>query len=350
MNIKEAKAFGAQSALDPLAPIIIPRRELLPHDIEIEILYCGICHTDLSVIKNEWGGTNYPVVPGHEIVGKVVAVGAWVTKFMAGDIAGVGCMVDSCRHCDYCSQGLEQFCEPGNTIVYGWPDKHLGGKTFGGFSECIVVDQDFVLHIPERLDMAAAAPLLCAGITVYSPLRHWNAGPGKKVGIVGIGGLGHLGIKMAKAMGAEIIVFTTSQGKAQDARLLGADKIILSTDKSQMEVSAKLDLIINTVSASHDINEYLHHLKVDGSLVMVGLPPEQLPLGVGNLVHGRKAVVGSNIGGIAETQEMLDFCALHRIAAEIEIIPIQDVNEAFDRLAKNDVKYRFVVDMASLNK
>lgn len=341
-------AYGAEAQLKPLQPMQIPRRSLLAQDIEIEILYCGICHTDLHMLRNDWGGAVYPMVPGHEIIGRVTVVGKEVSKLKIGDLAGVGCLVDSCRECTYCRAGLEQFCVPGNTVVYGYPDKQLGGYTFGGFSERIVVDENFVLRLPKGLDAAAAAPLLCAGITVYSPLRHWKAGPGKKVGIVGIGGLGHLAIKIASAMGAHVTVFTTSAAKGDDALTLGANEVVLSTDAEQMTVRQELDLIINTVSATHDINVYLHKLKVDGTLVMVGLPPEQLPLGVGNIVHGRKSVAGSNIGGIAETQEMLNFCAAHDIAADIELLPIQQVNEAFERLEKGNVKYRFVVDMQSL--
>lgn len=345
----DVKAYGTEAVTLPLQLMQIPRRKLLPEDVEIEILYCGICHSDLHVLRNDWGGASYPVVPGHEIVGRVTAVGNHVTRFKPGDIAGVGCLVDSCRHCDYCREGLEQFCEPGNTVVFGWPDKHLGGHTFGGFSESIVVDQNYTLHIPQgELSAAGAAPLLCAGITVYSPLKHWNIGPGKKVGIIGIGGLGHLAIKIARAMGAHVTVFTTSASKATDAKELGANEVVLSTDTAQMEMPAKLDLIIDTVSAKHEINIYLDKLKVDGALVLVGLPPEQLELGAGNVVHGRKSVAGSNIGGIAETQEMLDFCAEHEIAADVELISIHDVNQAFERLEKGDVRYRFVVDMKTL--
>ncbi|WP_158829790.1 NAD(P)-dependent alcohol dehydrogenase [Mucilaginibacter lacusdianchii] len=348
METKEVKAYGTASAEESLSPMQIPRRTLLPEDVEIEILYCGICHTDLHVLRNDWGGAVYPIVPGHEIVGRVTAAGDQVTKFKVGDVTGVGCLVDSCRHCAYCQAGLEQFCEPGNTVVFGWPDKHLGGHTFGGFSERIIVDQNYVLRVPGGLDAAAAAPLLCAGITVYSPLRHWKAGAGSKVGVIGIGGLGHLAIKMASAMGAEVTVFTTSEAKADDARALGATEVFLSTDADRMPQSGKLDLIIDTVSAQHDINVYLHQLRVDGTLVLVGLPPEQLPMGAGNVVHGRKAVAGSNIGGIGETQEMLDFCAERGITADIETIAIQDVDQAFKRLEKGDVKYRFVVDMRTL--
>lgn len=348
MKINEVKAYGTDAAQMPLKPMQIPRRTLLPQDVEIEILYCGICHTDLHMLRNDWGGALYPMVPGHEIIGKVVSTGIQVTKVQPGDLTGVGCLVDSCRECLYCKEGLEQFCEPGNTVVFGWPDKHLGGHTFGGFSERIVVDENYVLLIPETLEAAAAAPLLCAGITVYSPLRHWNASPGKRIGIIGIGGLGHIAIKMANAMGADVTVFTTSEAKAEDARQLGAHEVVLSTSDEQMKKPGRFDLIIDTVSAQHDINIYLHKLKVDGTLVIVGLPPEQLHLSAGNVVHGRKSVAGSNIGGIAETQEMLNFCATHQITADIELLPIQQVNDAFQRLEKGDVKYRFVVDMQSL--
>ena len=282
-------------------------------------------------------------------MGKITSVGEKVTKFKIGDLAAIGCIVDSCRECHYCAEGLEQFCEPGNTIVFGSPDKHLGGHTYGGFSETIVADEQYVLHVPASLDLASAAPLLCAGITVYSPLSHWKAGPGKRVGIIGIGGLGHMAIKIAKAMGAQVVVFTTSTAKAADARRLGADEVALSTDPAQMKKLAKMDIILDTVSANHNVNDYLNLLKVDGALVLVGLPAEPLAVGAFNLVKGRKSFSGSNIGGIAETQEMLDFCARHNITADIELINIKDINHAFERLEKGDVRYRFVVDMATLS-
>lgn len=344
------KAFGTEAATAPLHSLNIQRRDVLAHDVEIDILYCGICHSDLHAAKNDWKGTKYPIVPGHEIVGRVTKVGAHVSKFKVGDLAAIGCIVDSCRECDYCKEGEEQFCENGNTIVFGSPDKHLGGHTFGGFSETIVADENYVLHVPEKLDLPSAAPILCAGITVYSPLKHWKTGPGKKVGIIGIGGLGHMAIKIAKAMGAHVVVFTTSNAKAEDAKRLGADEVVLSTDPVQMKQQSKLDMILDTVSATHDVNVYLRLLKVDGSLVLVGLPAEQLPVAAFNLVGGRKSFSGSNIGGIAETQEVLDFCAEHNITAEIELINVEQVNEAFERLEKGDVKYRFVIDMASLKK
>ncbi len=344
------KAIGTEAATTPLHSLNIERRDVLAHDVEIDILYCGICHSDLHAAKNDWKGTKYPIVPGHEIVGRVTKVGAHVSKFKVGDLAAIGCIVDSCRECDYCKEGEEQFCENGNTIVFGSPDKHLGGHTFGGFSETIVADENYVLHVPEKLDLPSAAPILCAGITVYSPLKHWKTGPGKKVGIIGIGGLGHMAIKIAKAMGAHVVVFTTSNAKAEDAKRLGADEVVLSTDPVQMKQQSKLDMILDTVSTKHDVNVYLRLLKVDGSLVLVGLPAEQLPVAAFNLVGGRKSFSGSNIGGIAETQEVLDFCAEHNITAEIELINVEQVNEAFERLEKGDVKYRFVIDMASLKK
>jgi uncharacterized zinc-type alcohol dehydrogenase-like protein len=349
METKTVRAYGTEAADAPLEPMSIERRDVQPHDVEIEITYCGICHSDLHAAKNDWGGTIYPIVPGHEIVGKVTRVGDEVSKFKIGDLAGVGCIVDSCRECRYCKEGLEQFCVPDNTIVFGSPDKFLGGRTYGGYAENIVVDENYVLSVPEKLDPAAASPLLCSGITVYSPFKHWNVGPGKKVGVVGIGGLGHLAIKIAKAMGAYVTVFTTSPSKVEDAKNLGADDAVLSTDKEQMSQAAKdFDVILDTVSAAHDVNAYLGLLVVDGSLVIVGLPVEQLPVAAGRLIHGRRSFSGSNIGGIEETQEMLDFCAEHNITADIEMIAMQEINEAYERLEKGDVKYRFVVVMASL--
>jgi uncharacterized zinc-type alcohol dehydrogenase-like protein len=349
METKIVKAFGTEAAGAPLHSMNIKRRELLPHDVEMKILYCGICHSDLHQIKNEFGGTMFPIVPGHEIVGKVTRVGEHVKKFKIGDLAGVGCIVDSCGKCEYCEDDLEQFCNEGVTFSFNSPDKYLGGATLGGFSETYVCNEKYVLHIPETLDLASAAPLLCAGITVYSPLKHWQAGPGKMVGILGIGGLGHVAIKIAKAMGAHVVVFTTSPSKVEDAKRLGADEAVLSTDAEQMkQYIHKMHLILDTVSAKHDVNTYLNLLKPDGSVVLVGLPPEPLEIGAFNVVSGRHSFSGSNIGGIAETQEMLDFCAKHNITAEIELINVQQVNEAFSRLQKGDVKYRFVIDMASL--
>jgi alcohol dehydrogenase (NADP+) len=349
IKTKEIKAFGTDGAEAPMKQMNIRRREVMPHDVEIQILYCGICHSDLHAAKNEWGGSTYPLVPGHEIVGRITNVGSHVKKFKTGDLTGVGCIVDSCGECEYCKDDLEQFCEPGNTIVFGSPDKYLGGQTQGGYAETIVVNENYVLHMPNNLDPAAASPLLCGGITTYSPLKHWNVGPGKSVGIVGIGGLGHLAIKIAKAMGAHVLVFTTSASKVDDAKNLGADEAVLSTDKDQMNKYAKsLHMVLDTVSAGHDVNVLLNLLKVDGALVLVGAPVDPLPVSSFNIIMGRKSFAGSNIGGIAETQEMLDFCAEHNITADIEMIKMQDINEAYDRLQKGDVRYRFVIDMASL--
>jgi len=351
MNVKEVKAFGAKAADARLDSLRIQRRSVTPHDVEIEILFCGVCHSDLHTARNEWHGTVYPVVPGHEIVGKVTRVGNQVTKFKPGDLAAVGCMVDSCRECEHCKEGLEQYCENGNILTYNSPDKHLGLQTYGGYSESVVVDQDFVLRVPANLDLAATAPLLCAGITTYSPLRHWQVGPGKKVGIVGIGGLGHMGVKLAKAMGAHVVVFTTSDSKTADAKRLGADEVVLSKDKEQMKLHARsLHFVLDTVSASHDINEYLRLLKVDGTLALVGAPENPISVAAFSLIPERINFAGSTIGGIAETQEMLDFCSKHNITADIELINIQQINEAYERLLKSDVKYRFVIDMTSLKK
>ncbi|HKP31926.1 MAG TPA: NAD(P)-dependent alcohol dehydrogenase [Chitinophagaceae bacterium] len=349
INAKPAKAFGTESAKGDLHQLNIKRRFAGPHDIEIEILYCGVCHSDLHTARNEWHGTKYPCVPGHEIVGRVVSTGNHVKRFKSGDLAAVGCLVDSCRTCDYCKEGLEQYCERGSIGTYNSPDKHLGGHTYGGYSESIVVDEAFVLRVPENLDLAATAPLLCAGITTYSPLRKWKVGPGKKVGIVGIGGLGHMAVKLAKAMGAEVVVFTTSQSKFGDAKRLGADEVVLSKDESQMaKYGGRLHFVLDAVSAQHDINAYLKLLKVDGSLVLVGAPEFPLPVEAFSLIPKRRSFAGSLIGGIPETQEMLDFCGKHNIVSDIEMINIQQINEAYERLLKGDVKYRFVIDMASL--
>ncbi|SSH84912.1 alcohol dehydrogenase [Klebsiella pneumoniae] len=347
--IKTVKAIGTDAATHPLKEFSIKRRGLLNDDVEIEILYCGICHSDLHQIKNDFGGTHYPVVPGHEIVGRVIAVGENVTRFKPGDFAAVGCIVDSCGECPACRHDLEQFCESGTTLSFNTPDKHLGGMTYGGFSQTYVCRESYTLNMPDNLDLAAAAPLLCAGITVYSPLKHWQAGAGKVVGILGIGGLGHVAIKIAKAMGAHVVVFTTSQAKVEDANRLGAHEAVLSSDAQQMaKFAGKLDLILDTVSAKHDVNAYLKLLKIDGSVVLVGLPPEPIEISAFNVVKGRRSFSGSNIGGIAETQEMLDFCAEHNITADIELIDASQINDAFSRLEKGDVKYRFVVDMTTL--
>lgn len=350
MSTKNVKAYGAASSTAPLKDLTIQRRAVTPHDVEIEILYCGICHSDLHAVHNDWGGSTYPIVPGHEIIGRVKKIGEGVTKFNVGDLAGVGCIVDSCRECTHCHEGEEQFCEKGWTVVFNSPDKKYGGVTYGGFSENIIVDENYIVHVPDTLDLAAAAPILCAGITVYSPLKHWKCGPGKKIGIIGIGGLGHMAIKIAKAMGAYVTVYTTSQEKASDATRLGADAVVLSTDPKQISSSPKQDMILDTVSAKHDVNTYLNLLSVDGSLVLVGLPNQPLEVGAFNVVNGRKSFSGSNIGGIAETQEVLNFCAKHNITAEIELINVHQLNEAFARLEKSDVKYRFVIDMASLKE
>lgn len=343
-------AYAAQTATTPLAPFELERRELGKHDVQIEILYCGVCHSDLHTVRSEWQGTTYPCVPGHEIVGRVISIGGHVQKFKVGDTAGVGCMVDSCRNCANCEEDLEQFC-PDTTFTYNSPDKHLGGVTFGGYSNSIVVDEAFTLHIPPNLDLAGTAPLLCAGITTYSPLHHQNVSKGQKVGVVGLGGLGHMGVKLAKAMGAEVVVFTTSPNKVDDAMRLGADQVVNSKDAEQMKKHLNsFHFILDTVSAPHDINAYLLLLKRDGNLTQVGVPPEPLSLNVGSLIYGRRSLSGSLIGGIKETQEMLDFCGKHNITADIELIQMQDINTAYDRLVKSDVKYRFVIDMASLQQ
>lgn len=350
MQTKQTKAYGTTSAAEPLKEMLIDRREIQAHDVEFEILYCGICHSDLHQIKDDFGGTMFPIVPGHEMVGRVTAVGNHVKNFKVGELAAVGCIVDSCDHCEYCNDGIEQFCDEGTTYSFNSPDKYLGGATLGGFSKIYVCHERYVLHMPEFEDLAAAAPLLCAGITVYSPLKHWQAGPGKKIGILGIGGLGHLAVKIAKAMGAHVTVFTTSPSKVEDAIRLGADEAVLSSDNEKMQQYARsLHFILDTVSAKHDVNMYLNLLRHDGSVVLVGLPPEALEIGAFNVVMGRKSFSGSNIGGIAETQEMLDFCFEHNITSESEIINIQDVNTAFERLERGDVKYRFVINMNSLS-
>lgn len=343
------KAYAAQTADSPLSPFSLTRRGPLAGDVVIDILYCGVCHSDLHQARNEWHNSIYPVVPGHEIVGRVVKVGGDVTKFKVGDLAAVGCMVDSCRTCESCRQGLEQYCEAFPTFTYNGADKHLGGQTFGGYSDSIVVDEAFTLKISEKLDLAAAAPLLCAGITTYSPLRHWRVGPGQKVGIVGLGGLGHMGVKFARAFGAHVVLFTTSPGKIEDGLRLGAHEVVVSKDANQMARHARsFDFILDAVSADHDINAYLNLLKLDGTLTLVGAPEKPLPVAAFNLLLPRRQFAGSGIGGIAETQEMLDFCAEHGISSEIEMIAMDQINEAYERLLKSDVKYRFVIDMATL--
>src|ERR1700682_4201128 len=347
-----AKAFAAQSPTSGLAPHTIHRRSPRPQDVQIQILYCGVCHSDLHQVRNEWQmvmPTVYPCVPGHEIVGRVVQVGRAVQKFKEGDIAAVGCMVDSCRTCASCRAGEEQYCENGLTLTYNGEDKILGGVTYGGYSDSIVVDEAYVLRVPNGLDPAGTAPLLCAGITTYSPLRHWNVGKGQKVGIVGLGGLGHMGLKFAKAFGAHVALFTTSPKKAADAVRLGADDVIVSPDHAAMQKHAgSFDFILDAVAAEHDLNAYLQLLKRDGTMTLVGAPEKPSPISSFNLIMGRRSLAGSAIGGIRETQEMLDFCAENGITSDIELIPVQQINQAYDRLLKGDVKYRFVIDMASL--
>jgi len=343
------QAYAAQSASSSLAPFGIDRREPGSADVEIEILFCGVCHSDLHQARNEWHNTIYPCVPGHEIVGRVSRVGSGVTKFKPGDLAAVGCMVDSCRTCANCEGGQEQYCLSYPTFTYNGADKHLGGMTYGGYSTGIVVDEAFVLRVPEGLDLAATAPLLCAGITTYSPLRHWKVGPGQKVGIVGLGGLGHMGVKFARAFGAHVVLFTTSPNKIEDGLRLGAHEVVVSKDADAMKKHhGSFDFVLDAVSANHDINEYLSLLKLDGTLALVGAPEEPLPVAAFNLLLPRRNFAGSAIGGIAETQEMLDFCAEHGIVSDIELINIQQINEAWERLLKQDVRYRFVIDMASM--
>lgn len=342
------KAYAAGSATTPLAQTKIARRMPTDHDVQIEILFCGVCHSDLHTVRNEWGGTVYPCVPGHEIIGRVTKVGAHVTKFKPGDIAAVGCLVDSDRTCPECQAGLEQYC--GHWVgTYNSPDKHTGGVTYGGYSDSIVVDEHFVLRVPSNLDLAGAAPLLCAGITTYSPLRHWGVTTGKKVGVVGLGGLGHMGVKLAHAFGAHVVVFTTSRNKTEDALRLGANEVVVSRNSDEMQKHAgSFDFILDTVSADHDLNAYLNLLHRDGNLTLVGAPEKPLAVAAFPLILKRRSFSGSLIGGIAETQEMLDFCGEHNITADVEVIPIQKINEAYERMLRSDVKYRFSIDMASL--
>ncbi|QDK43882.1 NAD(P)-dependent alcohol dehydrogenase [Bdellovibrio sp. ZAP7] len=344
----KAKAYAAPSAKAPLAPFSFERRELRDNDVHIEIHYCGVCHSDVHQVRDEWGRGSFPMVPGHEIVGNVIAVGAKVKKFKVGDLAGVGCMVDSCLDCASCKEGLEQFCERGFVGTYNSKEKD-GSPTFGGYSNSIVTREEFCLSIPKNLSLAATAPLLCAGITTYSPLRHWKISKGQKVGIVGLGGLGHMGVKFANAMGANVTVFTTSSSKVEDAKRLGAHEVIISKDMAQMRAHmGTFDFILDTVSAPHDYNLYLSLLRRDGNMVLVGLPETPPTLAAGALIMGRRKLGGSLIGGIQETQEMLDFCAKHDIVSDIEMIPIQQINVAYERMIKSDVKYRFVIDMKSL--
>jgi alcohol dehydrogenase (NADP+) len=347
----KTKAYSAAGATSPLASTTIPRREPSANDVQIEILFCGICHSDLHTVRDEWHSvmpTVYPCVPGHEIVGRVAKVGSAVTRFKPGDLAAVGCLVDSDRTCPECQAGLEQFC-PNGTLTYNSPDKSLGGVTYGGYSDSIVVDERFVLRVPSNLDLAGTAPLLCAGITTYSPLRHWGVTKGKKVGVVGLGGLGHMAVKFAHALGAHVVVFTTSPNKKDDARRLGADEVVVSRNTDEMQKhTGSFDFILDAVSADHDINAYIQLLRRDGNITLVGAPEKPLAVAAFGLLFGRRSLSGSPIGGIPETQEMLDFCGAHNITADVEVIPIQKVNEAYERLLKADVKYRFSMDMASL--
>jgi len=350
MNTHNVKAFGTEAIDADLKEMTIARREVQPKDVEIDILYCGVCHSDLHTARNDWGGTKYPAVPGHEIIGRITKIGSEVTKFKVGDLAGVGCLVDSCRTCDSCRQDLEQYCLNGSTGTYNSKDKYLEQQTYGGYSEKVVVDQDFVLRVPENLDLKAVAPLLCAGITTYSPLKHWKVGPNSKVAVVGLGGLGHMAIKLAKGMGAHVSLFSRTPSKEQEAKDMGADEVIISTDEEQMNsVKGKFDVIIDTVPYDHDINPYILTLNISGTLVLVGyIGSMEDMLKTPPMILGRRSVAGSVIGGIAETQEMLDFCGEKNILPEVEMINMQDINDAYERMLKSDVRYRFVIDMQSL--
>jgi uncharacterized zinc-type alcohol dehydrogenase-like protein len=347
----DARGYAVHAADSEFQPFSFERRDPNPNDVVIAIRFCGICHSDLHTARGEWGGTRYPCVPGHEIVGEVTDVGNAVTKFKAGDIVGVGCMVDSCLSCSACQEGLEQYCEKGMTGTYNGPEQGTGGNTYGGYSDRIVVREEFVLRVGhQEADLAAVAPLLCAGITTWSPLRHWKIGPGKKVGVVGIGGLGHMGIKLARALGAEVVAFTTSPNKVEDAKALGAHQVVVSKNRDEMKAHREsFDFILNTVAAPHNLDQFLALLKRDGAMILVGVPPEPHPSpSVGALIMKRRTLSGSLIGGIAETQEMLDFCAEHGIVSDIEMVPIQQIETAYERMQRSDVKYRFVIDMGSL--
>jgi uncharacterized zinc-type alcohol dehydrogenase-like protein len=347
--MQSVKSFGSTGAQEKLTSLEIKRRSPKPNDVEIEILYCGVCHSDLHTVRDEWGGTMYPCVPGHEIVGKVTQVGSEVKNFKVGDLAGVGCLVDSCSTCENCKQGLEQFCFNGATFTYNAQEKDGSGVTYGGYSKSIVVKEDFVLHISDKLPLSGVAPLLCAGITTYSPLRHWKVGKGTRVGILGLGGLGHMGVKLAVSMGAEVTMLSHSPSKEQDAKRLGAHKFVLMSNEEQAKsVVGYFDFILDTVSAEHDYNFYLTLLRTNGVMVCVGVPPTPAQIPAINLIFGRKSFAGSLIGGLPETQEMLDYCAEHNIVSDIEIINIKDINEAYERMLKGDVRYRFVIDMATL--
>lgn len=347
--VSPARAWAAQSPTSPLAPFSIDRREPLADDVVIDILYCGVCHSDLHQVRDEWGISAYPLVPGHEIVGRVSRVGTAVTKVKAGELAAVGCLVDACLHCESCRDGLEQYCTVGGTQTYNSPDTVLGGSTYGGYSERITVKEAFTLKVPAGLDPAATAPLLCAGITTYSPLRHWNVGPGQKVGIIGLGGLGHMGVKFARAFGAHVVLFTTSPSKVADGLRLGAHEVVVSSRAEEMAAHAgSFDFLLDAVSAPHDINAYLTLLKRDGTLTLVGAPEQPMPVAAFPLIMGRRRFAGSGIGGIKETQEMLEFCAAHGITSDIELIRIDQINDAYERMLRGDVRYRFVIDMASI--
>lgn len=343
------KAYGAKSSDADLKEMTIERRDVTDRDVKIEISYCGVCHSDIHTVRNDWGGSKYPVVPGHEIIGRVVEVGSDVSNFKKGELVGVGCMVDSCRECSACKDDLEQFCEEGMVGTYNGKDKHLGGHTFGGYSETIVVDKYYVLKVPENLEEKAVAPLLCAGITTYSPLKHWNVKKGDKVGVIGLGGLGHMGIKIAAAMGAEVVMITTSPSKADDAKRLGASSVLISKNEDDMKKhKGSFDFLLNTVPVKHDINPYIQLLKRDSTMCMVGAIEPLEPMHGGGLIMGRKRVAGSLIGGIKETQEMLDFCGEHNIVSDVEMIDMETINTAYERVTNSDVKYRFVIDMQSL--
>lgn len=347
--MNKVKAYAAQSATTPLTGTTIERRSPKPHDVQIDIIYCGVCHSDLHTVRNEWGGTKYPVVPGHEIVGRITAVGSDVTKFKVGDLAGIGCMVDSCRQCDNCKQGLEQYCEKGMVGTYNGRERDGSGITFGGYSKQILAHEDFVLHISDKQPLEGIAPLLCAGITTYSPLRHWNVGKGDKVGVVGLGGLGHMAVKLAASMGAEVTMLSHSSSKEEDAKRLGAHRFVLTSNVAQVKSVAKyFDFILDTVSAEHDYNFYLSMLNTNGVMVCVGAPPVPSAVNALNLIGGRRSLAGSLIGGLPETQEMLDYCAANNIVSDVEVIKISEINEAYERMLKGDVRHRFVIDMASL--
>jgi len=347
--MSKTKAYAAQSAEAPLAEWSLERRAPKPHDVQIEILYCGVCHSDVHTARNEWRNTIFPVVPGHEIVGRVTAIGDHVSKFKVGELAGIGCLVDSCRECDNCKEGLEQYCSNGMVGTYNGQEKDGSGITFGGYSKQIVAHEDFVLHITDKQPLEGIAPLLCAGITTYSPLRHWKVGKGDRVGVVGLGGLGHMGVKLAVSMGAEVTMLSHSPSKEADAARLGAHKFVLTSDKEQTKAVANyFDFILNTVSADHDYNFYLGMLTTNGVMVCVGAPPSPAKIPAFNLIGGRKSIAGSLIGGLPETQEMLDYCAEHNIVSDVEVIKMSEINEAYERMLKGDVKYRFVIDMATL--